>query len=334
MCMHLRSVRGIQQTLLCLAVAFFVFTLYGEPAHAQSLFETVKGITLTTVPEFPSPHAPVQVSLDDYSVETTGASIAWFINGVERTEFKNERSITIQTGDVGEKSTVRVVLTRSNAPALSHSLSIVPTEIDIILEADTYVPSFYRGRALPSRDSSLRAIAVVHDGTNVPDSAYTYKWSLGNTVISGGPVTGRNVLMLDLPHFDNQPLLVEVFDSTGTRIGRNEVQLIGTEPELHFYEHSPLRGLSEREVVSPAPLLEQETTFYGEPYFLNARIDKNDADFVWKTNGEEQAPNQATPNAITLRSLGGSGEATVELSIVTKGTFPQFIQNAFRLIFN
>ncbi len=301
-------------------------------AHAQLLPEGA-GITLNTSPEFPEPNSPVLVSLDDYSIDTLGATIQWFVDGVEMIGSRNYRSITVQSGSLGEKRDVRVVLSQKNAPSLSATITIVPTSIDIIIEADTHVPSFYNGRALPSSLAPIRVIAVVHDITGSDKSEYSYKWSEDATVLMGGPVKGKNVLYYTMPQFADSELSVEVINGKGVSIGKKVIPVDPVEPELHFYEYSSLRGLGERAVSSPFSLIGDETTLYGEPYFMNTLNQGKKVQYTWELDGNEIAPDPELPNAITLKKSGGVGEGTVSLQAVMDATFPQYVRESLDYIF-
>lgn len=292
------------------------------------------GIKLTSSPTYPGPNSSVTVSLDDYSVESIGATITWYVDGIELSDNQNERSITLETGSVGEKIPVRVVLSRTNAPTLSSSLTLTPTVVDVTIETNTYVPAFYAGRALPSNDSPIRAVAVVHDGTGAADTTYSYKWSMGSTVFNAGAVKGKNVFEFTPERYTQAPLIVEVFKADGSQIARKSIDLLVMDPELHFYEQSPLQGLFEREVSSPYTLIGEETTIYGEPYYINAQMQDSDANFTWKINGNPTQNDGTAPNAITLRQVGGGGEAQIGLHVITKRQIPQFVEDAFQILFN
>lgn len=314
-----------------LACGLFFITL---PLYAQTIPGQSTGLTLLAEPSFPAPHTETVLSIDDYSINTVGSTITWYVNNVEQTQSRNERSIKITTGDLGKSTNVRVVLSRSNGPSISASLSLVPTQVDIILESNTHVPQFYKGRALPTRDSMMRATAVVHDGTTNPDSSYVYQWSLDSTVLQGGQTKGKRTISIEMPHYDDVLLFVEVFKSTGELIGKGVARLLATEPELHFYENSPLRGLSERELMSPFYLIGEEVTIYGEPYFIDAPMNETSAEFAWKIDYEPALHDASIPNALTLRKVGGAGESTIDFSVVTRSGIPQFVQKTFQLIFD
>ncbi len=318
---------------VCLFFSLFTFTGSLKNAHAQSFYNEAVGLHLIPTPRFPSPHTPVTVTLDDYSVETVGSTIQWYVNDIERKDALNERSLNIESGNLGKKTAVRVLLTRKNALPLSTSIDIIPSVVDIILEANTYTPDFYKGRALPSTESIVRAIAVVHDGTENLQNAYSYKWTQGDTVLGGGARTGGNVVNVTIDRYADDILELEVFNTAGETVGRRSIPLIPTDPEIHFYEQSPLRGLSGKEINNPFKLIGDETTIYGEPYFFNTKLNESDADFTWTIDSTPTTHDTNVPNAIALRHIGGAGEARIGFSIISKGTIPQVAGSLFNLIF-
>ncbi len=317
-----------------LFLSFFALSLLTfEKASAQSLFAISETATLKASPSYPGPNTAVTVSLDDYSIDTVGARITWFDDGVELTSKVNERSIEVTTGKLGQKKTIKATIARPNAPTITSSLVITPVAVAIILEAKTYVPSFYVGRPLPSMESPMRAIAVVHTSETTNPETYTYLWSLDSTVLNGGPIRGKYALDFIMPRYDRKTLSVQVIDQTGITVGRSAIELVAEEPEILFYEHSALRGLGQKVIVSPYPLLGEETTLYGEPYFINSGVDAQTASFDWKIDGSNAPSEIDAPNAISLRRTGEGGEARISLSVITKSLIPQSVSNSFNLFF-
>ncbi|HEU4677396.1 MAG TPA: hypothetical protein VFS75_01605 [Candidatus Paceibacterota bacterium] len=319
--------------LATLSVAFFTFSVFfTSPGHAFAQLAPSL-VTLLKAPAFPAPHESVEVSLSDYAVDTVGADIFWYVDGAELPNTRNARSVIVTAGAIGETKTVRADLVRKNAPTLSAATVIRPAVVDLVLEAATYVPDFYRGRALPSDGAPIRAVAVVNDGTDAPESSYTYKWSESGDVLLGGPVKGKNVLDLTMTRYRKETLSVEVINDDGDTIGKRTIPLVSAEPTLIFYEHSPLRGLLERAMSDVNPLIGDEMTVYGEPYFLDARTTRNDGDFTWTIDGTE-APADGAPNALTLSKEGTTGSASIDLRIVTKRAIPQLLRGGFTIFFD
>lgn len=303
------------------------------PTASAQFGSAAVGVQLLLTPEFPSPEGSVEVSLSDYTVDTVGATVSWYVDGVLRKEFTNERSIKIQAGKLGTTVPVRVMLSRSGAPSLSASVDVVPSQVDLIIEADTYVPDFYRGRALPSPESSARAIAVVHDGSGASASSYTYTWEDDGSVLFGGPVKGKQAIDFTVSRFRGKTLGVTVTNSAGVTVGERTIEVPQTEPRLLFYEYSPLRGLLERAVTGPLPLISEEVTVYGEPYFFHTGVARGDAEFSWRIDGSPVNVMGGEPNAVTLRQVGAGGGAEVNLRVVSTKRIPQVVDGSFRTFF-
>ena len=323
------ALRKRSYTALFALLAVSVGALFSStPVFAQFSGIGNSGLSLKVNPAYPAPHSETTVSLDDYSVNAVGAGIKWFVNGAARVDANNERSLTVTTGDLGERMTVRAVVTPAAGAALSAETSITPTLADLILEADTYVPSFYKGRSLPSRGSALRAVAVVHDGGTLGSAAYTYRWTLGEDVLFGGPVKGKNVVAVTMPIY-SKDLMVEILNPDGRIVARKSMTLKGVSPELHFYEWSPLRGLYQKEVSNPYALIADETTIYGEPYFVNTAPSTDSATFTWSGGGQTGVP---APNAVTLSRDAFWNGGEIALQILTRETVPQRLEKSFNVV--
>jgi hypothetical protein len=275
----------------------------------------------------PVPHESVTISLDDYSMHAVGAQVFWFVDDAEQAESKDARSITINAGALGVKTSVRATIVRADDSRASASIVIMPAVVDLVLEADTYVPSFYKGRALPSRTSTLHATAVVNDGGALPDTAYTYRWTVGEEVLFGGPVRGKNSVSFPIPLYSKE-LTVEVISPEGSTIARKSMTLQSVQPELYFYEWSPLKGLYQKTVSDPFALIGNETTVYGEPYFVNAAPTNVNADVTWTIDRQVVPSDPDALRALTITpDLIGQG-ASVALRILTKDRVPQLVERS------
>jgi hypothetical protein len=319
-----RNLVSLSAMIFTLCTLFFV----AVPVHAQ--FGSMESaFSLGVSPSFPKPHTAVTIRLQDYSINAVGAAVFWFVDGVEQTAAKNERSLTIEAGAVGTEQTVQAILRQANGE-VSTSVVIRPTVVDLVLESETYVPSFYKGRALPNRNGTVRAIALVHDGETHTANTYAYRWTLGEDVLFAGPVLGKQSVSFDMPLF-NKNLSVEVFDASGKSVGRSAMILDAVEPELHFYEWSPLKGLYQRELSDPFVLIGEETVVYGEPYFVTRSPEGEMASFAWRVNGAPVTPNTLLPQALTIqKALGTVGDTT--LRVITNGRVPAVLEKGFTVV--
>jgi len=313
--------------LLCLTSLFFFLP---SIAFSQS-FGIDNGGYLKLTPTYPIPNSTVEVSLELYSVNTSGASIRWFIDGVENTTVQNNRQIQLPTGSFGSKTRIQAVVTPQNGSPVTVENTLMPSEIDLIVEGNTLTPAFYKGRALPAGDEIVAVIAIPHIPGYTNSSSLTYTWTLGNTVLFGGPVAGKMRAEFTMPK-SQKYLSVTVANSQGTILGGNTILLKPVRPELYFYEDNPLRGLNERALVGTFSLLGDEATVRAEPYFTSKNIFTANSEARWTVNGR-LADYGDDVRTITLRKEGGSGEARVDFSLMSRESFLQSVTESFSIRF-
>ncbi|HEY0964402.1 MAG TPA: hypothetical protein VGE31_01260, partial [Candidatus Paceibacterota bacterium] len=148
-----------------LIVALFLILL---PSYSHAQLDTSilndTGAFLEFQPEYPNPGDEFTVTLNDYQSSNYGAKIDWTVNGMTKGDSTNQRKITLTAGDAGEPIAVRAVLTNPNGSSDVVARTITPTHLDIIVEPQTHVPDFYRGRALPSTGSTVNLTALLNNG--------------------------------------------------------------------------------------------------------------------------------------------------------------------------
>lgn len=315
-----------------LCVCLLLFAIPQTSLQAQTL-SGQSSATLIASPQFPTPNQEVSVSLDAYSMNTLGATITWYVDKVELTDRKNERSIKFTSGPIGTTHTVRSVIRFPSGLPLEAVVTIPITQVDIIVETDSYTPSFYQGRALPSENSHIRAVAVLHGKTPETPAEYTYEWKLDGDPLFGGPIRGKRVIETRMPLYQDHTLTVVVYNTRGTPLGRRTIALDPTVPEVHFYEENPLRGLSRKAITDDFVLIGEETTVHAEPYFMNIEPKTFSGEISWELNGEHVDPTGVVPNAITLRHVGGEGSANIAFRYITQNLPPQLVEKAFSIFF-
>jgi hypothetical protein len=324
------------QVLRCIPSLFFAllcgFFLSITPAEAQMTIDA-SSASIVAEPEYPSPLGEVTLSLDAYTLNTTGADIRWYINNTERVDARNERSLTMTAGKLGENSVVSVKITMPNAFPITVSRTIRPSEIDIVIEADTYVPAFYKGRALPSSESKVRVIAIPHTSPTVPLTSLTFEWKQGETVLFGGPVKGKYAADITMSRYEGDYLSVRVIDAGGRSVGGKSISLTPSDPELHFYEENPLRGLSNKAIRGSLTLLGDETTIHAEPFYMSTDLSRKSATFDWQVGGSSVSPDSNDQHIITLRRTGAGGSAEIGVDVITTTTIPQYVQKVFSILF-
>jgi hypothetical protein len=310
-------------------IGVLYFTL-ASCAHAQ-FGGLGRESSLSVTPNFPEPFSTAVVSLDAYTMNTTNATITWYVDGTLVANTNNARSIEVALGELGKKITVRAVIGIGGSQT-SLSTVIVPTVTNIHVEADTYIPLTYAGRALPSEGSKVRAVAVVLAGGNTDPASYSYLWKRNGGVLFGGAIRGKQIIELEMSQYQGDALTVEVF-SGGKLIGGKTISLTPSEPVLRFYEDNPLRGMHHRAIANSYQLLSDEVTVRAVPYFMDTDLTPQTTSIEWSVNGGPATPN-TDPGTITLRKVNeGGGSATVGLRLLLTRKVPQYLTGAFNVAF-
>ena len=291
--------------------SIFLLSLSTLSTEAQTISQN--NIHISTQPDYPEPFEEVTANLDAYSVSLLGATIAWYVDGAEDTECKNSHTCSVTTGERGSSLNITALITLANGQTKSAQHTITPARVDVIIEADTKTPLFYRGRALPSSGSTIRAIALPF--TNTPSSRLTYTWALDGRVLFGGPVMGKDVAEFAIPFNGSGVISVAVADTSGKTFTKKSVEVRTVEPLLRFYEENPLRGLSRVALPGTYQLIGDEMTVRAEPYYMNADLSPTHTQTEWEINGTEVENPNNDPQTITLRSGGGTGSFDVSLQV-------------------
>ncbi len=295
--------------LCCLAIFAICFSVAASApvASAQFTSATNDGSAFSISPRFPEPNETVTIELNDFSINTAGASYTWFINGTEYVAAKNLRSIQIPAGTAGERTTVVARTRLANGATLETKTTIAPIRVDMLIEADTIVPAFYAGRSLPSSGSTVRVTAIPFADSSRSPSTYSYTWRVGSTVVGGSSIYGKNSVTFSSGFERTVQVSVDIIDSAGNLLTTEQVNVPISDPELHFYEVDPLSGLLERAIDDTYIFTNEETIFRAEPYYMDRALMANRPYTEWKLNGETIANPNSNQQEIVLRRSGQQG---------------------------
>ena len=290
-------------------------------------------LSIVLDPQYPGPRDEVTATLDDYSLNTSGTSIAWFIDQKFVVGSENKREISFTAGDVGTNTTIEVRLTDISGHVLATSQTVSPIYIDVIIEPQTYTPVFYAGRALPIYGSTVYLTALVGSNTNLTQAnGYTFNWKLNDQVLGGGSMRGGNKTSLIVPHGSSNIITLSVFNNQGQTIARRLFEIPSVAIDVQFYEINTLYGLSHKAVGESLNLLSNSTTIKAVPYNLDLNSVNGNLFTEWQINGRGQKNTTADPFEITLQRRGGGSDNITfkvrNLSELLQGDETSFLLNS------
>ncbi|OHB09853.1 MAG: hypothetical protein A3G05_00865 [Candidatus Zambryskibacteria bacterium RIFCSPLOWO2_12_FULL_45_14] len=209
--------------------------------------------------------------------------------------------------------------------------TISAQEIDLLWQGGTYVPPFYKGLPLWSKQSKITFVAIPQ-GLGNPANL-NYKWTKNGTVLGNISGVGKNSISFFDPVISRpQTIVVEIVTNEDDVLASAVLTVVSTPPVLVVYENNPLYGfMFHRETSGVHELQGQEVTFTAFPLFFSA-VGRMDSflEYKWQTNvGEAEAR-----NSVTYRSPDDvSGSSEVQASIVNTKRILQDARNSFLIKF-
>lgn len=306
-------------------IFIFALSLVAVPALAQFNTNpfTTPDFGIELQPPYPTPGEAVTLSINDFRGSSFGANITWVLDGKVIPEAENKRQVQITAGELGTTQSVEAILTRTSGSKETLAVTVRPIYLDIIIEPQTHVPNHYRGRALPSIGSTVNATALISGaGFRNPDLIYT--WRIGQRVIEGGSIRGRNQVSFTTS-YSSESLTVQVATLDGSIIASRSILIPSVTPEVHFYEVSALFGMSKKTITTSTSLIGNSLIIAAEPYYLDSGVYNNPDIAEWELGNSPTETGSGNPYEVTLQRTGSGG--TLNLNFHVRDT-TQVLQGA------
>jgi len=289
--------------------------------------------TLDISPTFPQPGEIVTVKINDYASGMSGSQITWTYNGESVPDTDNNRSIEVIAGELGGTDVIeaRMIPTFGEPQLLRTELK--PVYLDIVIEPQTRVPDWYRGRAMPSIGSQINATVIVNNGSVVDPAGLIYTWQVDRDLLDAGPVRGRNQMSFATPRGSSFILSVSVSRSTGGTLARRAIRVESVSPFLSFYEQHPLYGSSLFPTNTNTSIIGNTLAVRAEPFFLDTRV-YNDPDIAeWEINGRKTDNGARNPYEITLQRGATTGQTSANFHVRSLQSVLQGAEQRINLTF-
>lgn len=313
------------QELVRYGLPFFVAValLYASFAHAQFILPGVENaLSISTTPAHPAPGDSVHLEARSALYDLSQSALTWRVNGKTFTAGEGVTSADIVAGSLGSEIDVSVDAVALDGAESFAEIAIIPTEVDLLFDSDSYVPPFYRGRALPSAGTHLHLEALPHlrvqGGKDLPASELTYTWRRNDEVLGSVSGKGKSSVTIAAPVlFATDVISVEVRSSNGVLSGEAQVQIPSLEPTLALYEDHPLYGiLYNRALGAHTDIPDTEMTFAAIPYFAQSSgAQDHSLQYAWMVNETAIKADSTRPNELTINATNSNGEAELALEL-------------------
>ncbi len=326
-----------------LLVFMIAFSLCGVFSIAQAQFnqtpENVVNVKMT--PENPGPDQTVQVQLESYSTDLNKASIVWKVNGGNTQSGTGKTTFTFTTGKAGSQTTLDIVIQPINGNVITKTLSFQPATVDLIWQSESFVPPFYRGKALFSHQNKISFIAIPHiigvDGQEIPAKNLVYTWTRNGSALPDFSGYGMNTYTM-IASVISRPLdvSVEVSSKDASGVAFGQVVVSPQDPEVIMYQKHPLYGTKFEKAIRNTYTMDtsNEMELIAMPYFFGTQnLSNGELAFVWNLNGNQIPVDSGQRNQIFRQKEGTSGTSRIGVSISHATKILQSASMSFNLQF-
>ncbi|MFA6227393.1 MAG: hypothetical protein WC631_02875 [Candidatus Paceibacterota bacterium] len=334
-------IRFLGKSLSIVLILLVIFSLTENTSLAQQITaNNISTIELNLSPSNPNPNEDIAISLSSDTVDLDRSTIYWYVDGIMRKSGTGEKLLNTQTGNSGKITKVRAVVSTPDGEEIERNLEINPTQVDLILETNSYIPPLYKGKAYFVSQGSVKIIAIpniIKDGRKVGANNLNFKWIKDGIVLGDSSGLGKSVLIVNgsVPIKDINVSL-DISYSGGNPIASQSINIFPSDPKIIFYENSPLYGILFNKAINSNYFLgnREELKVVAEPYFfnLNSAIG-NDSTYSWSVNGSTVSV-PGNKNELLLKQSGRtSGVASISLQIENLARIFQYAGNGFSVTF-
>src|SRR6185436_5900271 len=114
---------------------------------------SVSSISINLSPQNPAPHENTNITLNSYANNLDTVPITWYVNGTNTAYGIGKKTFSVNAPAAGSQLSV-VAHVGLPEGAIDARVVLAPSVMVVLWQAnDSYVPPFYRGKAMPVADS-------------------------------------------------------------------------------------------------------------------------------------------------------------------------------------
>lgn len=289
-------------------------------------------------PGSPKPNTTVTARIQTYQFDDNRANIIWQIDGKLVAQGLGANTITLQSPDTGKTKNITAYVTTADGDRSSQSLYLTVHDVDLLVDALTYVPPGYRGRALPTLQSSVRISAIPYlfkNGKKLPPESLIYEWFFDSNKNAQASGANKTSFIAFLPDSDNHLVSLKLSDTADEITFEKGMVLTArnASPEIVFYEDNPLEGpIYAKALFGTFKLTQGAINLRAEPFYFSTKNNSN-LTYTWSMNDQPTSAGEK-PNILNLKVPENStGETVINLTIMHIANLLQSANAALRIIF-
>lgn len=268
-----------------LILTFVFFGLFSMARAEFSLLDIKTNIIVS--PKNPSSNQNISLTLSS-PVSLNDAEITWSLDNKIVLKGVGEKILRFKTGPVGSNNKIGVVIKTQDGNIIYKDIEIRPADVDMLWEAYTYTPPFYKGKALDSTNSIIKIVAIPHlvnsDGAKISPQNLIYEWKIKDEVREDLSGLGKNTYTFQTDIIPTKETIeVGVKSVDGLSSASGQITLTSSNPKIVVFENNPLLGILFNSVIKNKPLPSNETMLSAFPFFFSTKKSSG-VDYTWRIN--------------------------------------------------
>ena len=232
-------------------------------------------ILVNITPENPAPNEDTNITLNSYANNLDSVLISWSVNGKSILSGIGKKSFSLKAPSAGSETNIIATVSLPDG-TIDTRIIIRPAVMVLLWQAnDSYVPPFYKGKALPTSDSEVKVVAMPEIKTGsgiVSPKNMTYTWKKDYTNNQDGSGYGKNFFIYTNDYLDNSNN-IDVMASTIDQKYSSEASIdIGTaQPKIVFYKNDINLGTLWEQALSNGHKILGDEIMEAAPYFISPK---------------------------------------------------------------
>jgi hypothetical protein len=315
----------IRKTISLLFIVIFSLFIQAGSVSAIGLggFDA-NDISVEITPDPPSPGDTISIRIDSSATELNNHLISWFVNKKEVSSGQGKKTLRTTLGKEGQETEILIVIRLREGGVVEKKITLNPSNLELIWEAETYTPPFFKGKALFTREARVKVIAIPHilrNGSEVSADNLVYKWTKNGEVLGDINGYGKSFITIQGTIIGRDlEIEVEATDSITGNTAYGSTIIRTQDPTVLLYKKDPLYGLISQKALTGKEILQgKEIELIASPYFFSVQ-NPYELSYIWRINGQNLNDNDNSPTKI-FRKVGdvfGVSDITVDVSHTVK----------------
>ena len=300
-----------------LAFLFYLIVLFPFLASAAS----PSSISVNIAPENPAPNENTEIILSSYSYNLDSVLISWSVDGKAVSSGIGKKSFSATAPEAGKQTTISASISLPDG-TIQKTIILRPAVMLLLWQGtDSYVPPFYRGKAMPGPGSEIKVVGMpeIKSGSqtvNPRNMVYTWKEDYTNMPAASG--YGKNFFTYVNDYLDDINNINVVASTVDQRyFSERSIDIGTTEPKILFYKDDSNLGTLWEKTISNGHQIPGSEIIRAMPYFISPKdIRIPSLVFAWYINNFRVDVPIYNKNVLPVQAGAGvSGSSSIRLEI-------------------